>query len=374
MLRTVTLTFALAATLSACASPQEGRPSSNVSTADKGEKSTFSTIDGLLYAQARDLAQRMGWIDATKVTTDNQGSRAKPFKDYDVEVYRGGPAVGSLLQGSYGNLLNRSDCPAGNVAKTAINAFGSHQIDIKNALKIGLPVLPVGIDGNYDTTTSYSLEDAELQLLDQDELDNLVKSASCKARIGRAVGPVWIVRGIITAKRSYKFYRLIKGGATLKLAGSENAASHSNSTNGEDVDSNARPYFMILSPVKDDPKGASTPPQPAPLPNDMTAAQSPACAANFDNNIYIQRAESEPEKTGVAIRTALLKKFIVERFIDPVEVTPNVADVRYYNDGDEAAADCALAILRENGYPNARRNRRDSLKPPGTLEVWLTKR
>jgi len=360
MSRKVHFTFMLVATLSACAASQETRPLSNIATADKGENYTFSTIDGLLNAQAREIAQRMGWIDTAE--------------DYDVEVYRGGPSVGSLLQGSYGNLVNRSACSVKGVTKTTINAFGSHQIDIKNAIKIGLPVVPVGVDGNYDTTIGYSLKDAELELLDEDELSQIVKSKPCKDRIDRAVGPVWIVRGIVSAKRSYKFYRLIRGGATLKLAGSENVASHSNATNGEEVDSNARSYFMILSPVKANPKGAIIAAPPGSGRNDSGSLEGPACAAKFDNNIYIQRAGSEPEQTGIAIRTALLKKFTVEKFIDPVDVTPNVADVRYYNDADEAAANCALAILRENGYANARRNRRDSLKPPGTLEVWLTKR
>lgn len=354
MLKISFATLLLTTTLSACAAIQSGTSKPDAVAAALGEKEIYTSINGLLEVQSKDMARRMGWED----------DAAQPFEDYDVVVYHGGPAIGSLLQGVRGNLINRSACVTSNVAEVDINAFGSHTLDTRNAIKIGIiPTLPFGFSGGISNTTSYSLQDAKLQLLDADELEQIVASPVCAARIAKAEGPVWIVRGVIKAKRSYKFYRSINASVTLKGAESPSTGEGVGTGVGEVTDSAARPYFLVLSQVKT--KKQST------LANPDTTAQ---CSTNFSNQIYIQRSTLEPEETGIKVRSALLSYFNVENHIQAVDVTPKIADVRYYNDNDLSAALCAVAILRQNGYPNAKTNPRKSLKPPKTLEIWLPRK
>lgn len=87
----------------------------------------------------------------------------------------------------------------------------------------------------------------------------------------------------------------------------------------------------------------------------------------------MQRDSSTGVDTGVAVRAALLEKFKVDNRIQPVDIFPDHTEVRYYNKDDLNAANCALSILKSNGYPNAILNPRDRPASPKLLEIWLTK-
>ena len=345
----------LATILTGCMNANDQQLGSSGTTAVNGEKQMFTTVDGLLREQARDLARRMGWID----------DESQPFPDYDVEVYYGGPVVGSLIENQYGNLINSSACSANTVSETELNAFSSYTLNSSLALQLGLPIpsLPIGLTAKNDITTSYSLADAKLKLLDQDELEALIKTPACSARIAKATKAVWIVRGIITAKRTYNFSRKGSGGATLSVPGSSNSFTSERGVAGAGTDSAARAYFMILSPVKVIDTTA---------PVDKSG-DGGICNGNFGNPLFIQRDATDAKDTGVGVRTALGGKFSVEKRIQPQTVMPDHTEVRYYYDSDMAAANCALSILKSNGYPKAILNRRDRAAPAKLLEVWLAR-
>ncbi|QNA84605.1 hypothetical protein G4G27_11880 [Sphingomonas sp. So64.6b] len=355
MIGRLALCIAFSTPLTGCINPSMPKPSDGKAVAN-GEKQVFETIDALSRQQAQDVVFRMGWID--------DGN--KPYDDYDVKVYYGGPVLGSLIEGQLGNLINSTACKPAAVEETAINAFSSYEVTGQLALQLGLPIpnFPLGMKAGRELTSSYSLEGAHLKLLTRDELDNVLANPACQKRVAQAKGRVWIVRGLITAKRSYSFYTKNSASLTLSIPNSNNSLSNDSSVKGAGQDSEARVYFMVLKPVRLETQTSLVDTNPLNI-----------CMGYSGNKIYLQRDAADATTAGVNVRDALDSKFNVVRQIQAIDHDrmPSISQVRYFSAADKAAAECAVSVLKSNGHKNSRAVMLNLASPPKQLEIWLTK-
>lgn len=350
----------LAATLSAC-TPLRFSPSHDALPLEKGTKDAYGTIHQLETDQAADVWSRMGWHDA-----QNQ-----PMVDYAVRVYTGGPVIGSLLEGEGANLVSNTACKPANAPDAGdINVFSSYDISGTLAVQIGLPIpqVPIGATANRENTSSYSFEGAKMTLLPSDDLDSLLKTSSCAKRIAQIKGSGWIVRGLITAKRSYSFYRKVGGGVALSIPNATNSVTGANSIKGYGTDLDPRVYFMILKPVGPNiPQAVVSEAAPTTKAND--------CSGTLGSKIYIQRDASDREDVGVNVRQALQDRFDVVKQIQAVnsDHMPSTTQVRYFNSDDKTTAQCIAETLKANGYASPRTVMLNIASPRNQFEVWLTR-
>lgn len=351
--------------LAACGMPKPITPAS-IQPVVTGEQNAYDTIHQIEVASAGDVTDRMGWEDSDKI----------PRPDFDVEVYNGGPVIGSLLEDDKTNLVNSSACrPKGDLQATAINVFSSYDISGNLAAQLGLPIphFPVGGTASRENTYSYSFEDAQMTLLPSDELEELLATPSCSKRVARLHDRAWIVRGLISAKRTYSFMRKNSAGVTLGNAAAGGGFTDTNSIREYGTDDTARVYFMILMPVRRYvPRERA-----APIARSSGAAATAEnfCAEPFGSKIYIQKDKADTTGGSSAVRQALsdTKTFNVVQQIQAIESDrmPSTSQVRYFTPSDRAAATCVVSILKNHGYPEASSVMLNIASPENQLEVWL---
>jgi hypothetical protein len=276
--------------------------------------------------------------------------------------------IGTLYRKGRSLAVNDTACaPARQPAPRNVpNTFPAYSLDAKVAAEAGLDrqLLQVaGIDASVgaNASVSFSIAQPRAQRLTDDDLGDVLRSASCVAAIREQMV---IVRGYIIGQRKFVTTTTrtgtTKGGitkvgnVTLEL---------SNAGLVTITDDTPQEFLQIVSDV--------TAPSPT-TPNAAATVSAPSPVSG-PGRIYIQQPRNDdPQKGSEVVRRLRVAGLRVEPNVERTanNLTPGKPQVRYFNESDRTDADRVLAIFRES-YPEAELVRLKMQAPRGQLEVWL---
>lgn len=271
--------------------------------------------------------------------------------------------------------------------------FPSYSLSRETAAQFGLDEAVLeGIaqaGGNISRTSGVRLDfaDSAISTLSDRDVKQLAAVPLCKELL--AEGPVWMVRGYVFGRRTFRFDRAQANDANLKVTkiasfdvkladGTSQVAISDNGPVG---------FLQIVSALAPAP-APPPPPPPTPGPTPATSGQPdnppplptiavkrPALVATRAGRVFVQRDQGDTSGTDAKVIAALrATELPVVSKVEQVDTArmPSVAQVRYFNDEDVAVANTALGTLSKF-YAGARLVRVQLPSPRGQLEVWLPK-
>jgi hypothetical protein len=280
--------------------------------------------------------------------------------------------IGALMPEGRTVAKNRTACapPADKLpsAYAMPDTFNSIKMTGKVALELGLneiisALANADLKVGQDDTFELSVKDAKGQFLLDDELDEILKLPACKAYLtGKTMN---LVRGYVIGQRSYLVGR--SKTATGGAAGLGNVGkfkvSAANDKQVSVVDAVPVEFLQIVSRVSLPAEAAS-----AAVPT-VTAPATP----EGTGKVYVQRDAAGNDGDAARVQKLLdgLSMEVVKK-IERVESRkmPKAAQVRYFNNEDEALAQRTANKLKEI-FPDAAKVYVGLKAPPKQLEVWL---
>jgi hypothetical protein len=265
-------------------------------------------------------------------------------------------------------------------SSTALTAnVGSHAID-------GLD--SAGVSLKQGSKVQYSIDEVQIQVLDDKSLAQLVSSGECGKFIKDNPG-TRLIRGLVTGRVTFTVELSDPASAQAKLSkiADLSISDDPGSSSVRVSDPASQPIVLLLSEfvpptITPAPTTATAPPPPAPKPIERpheaatTPAPAPAPAA-IQAHIYVQQDVNAPADDGKKAVQLLRQDWpnaIVESRVEliPSKKMPATAQIRYFDDLDSGLAAKCLSMLQSK-YPTMRVVRIGLLSPRGQLEVWLPK-
>jgi hypothetical protein len=246
------------------------------------------------------------------------------------------------------------------------NTFNTIAMTGKVAFELGLNevisnLANAGVKVGQDDTFELSVTSAKGRFLLDDELDDILKLAACKAYLGGKT--MNLVRGYVIGQRSYLLERSRtgSGGAGLTTVG-EFKVQGSKGTKVSLIDEKPIEFLQIVSRVS----------LPAAGPG-LTPTVSVPTAPAGKGKVYVQRDLVGTDADAIRVQKLLggLSLEVVPK-VELVESRkmPKGAQVRYFNKEDEVLADRTANALKEI-FPGAAKLYVGLKAPPKQLEVWL---
>lgn len=338
-----------------------------------------SSIDNLSSELARRTQARLGRADDFQVIVTQAvypiGTLMRQGSTIPVDYTACTPAAAPPLAGT------PSLFPSYSLSRETAAQFGLDEAVLEGIAQAG---------GHISRTSGVRLDfaDSAISTLSDRDVKQLTAVPLCKELL--AEGPVWMVRGYVFGRRTFRFDRSRNNDANLKVT---KIASFdvklADGTSQVAISDNGPVGFLqivsALAPAP--PPSPSPPPPPTPGPTPATSGQPdtpqplpdiavkrPALAVRA-GRVFVQRDEGDASGTDAKVVAALQATDLpVVRKIEQVDTTkmPSVAQVRYFNDEDVAVANTALNTLSKF-YAGARLVRVQLPSPRGQLEVWLPK-
>jgi hypothetical protein len=328
------------------------------------------------------LAQRV----LSKLGADNL-SAIVAIADYPIGMVMG--AKGSLP-------ADENDCLPTNPPKPldAGRLFPSYTLSSSTALtaNVGSNAIDgldsAGVSLKQGSNVQYSIDNVQIQVLDDKSLAQLVSGGNCGKFIKDNPG-TRLIRGLVTGRVTFTVEVSDPASAQAKLSkiGGLSISDDPGSSTVRVSDPDSQPIVLLLSefappPITPNPATAIAPPPPAPKPIErpQTAATSPAPApepASTQAHIYVQQDVNSPAEDGQNAVQLLRQDWptaIVESKVEliPSKKMPATPQIRYFTDADSGIAAKCLSML-QGKYPTMRVVRVGLTSPRGQLEVWLPK-
>lgn len=297
---------------------------------------------------------------------DRVRSKFSAEDDFQVYVTEAGYPIGTLMREGRTVALNRASCaPSFEVGRYSLpNMFNSILMRGKAAFDLGLDSLAVaelarfGVKAGQEDLFNLSVGNAAGQFLLDDELGQLLQQQSCAEYLrGKTL---LLVRGYVVGKRNYRLQRDRNAGADIGVTKVGGLKVEASGASGISLEDEAPTEFLqIVSKVR----------VPGPTVSMMTQPPPPGTIGP----VYLQRDVNDSSGNAARLKDLLGgRSFAVIPDIDAIESDkmPAIAQVRFFNRSDEAAAERAVAILRQV-YPSAAKLFIGLKAPKGQLEVWL---
>jgi hypothetical protein len=296
--------------------------------------------------------------------------------DFQVVVTQAVYPIGTLLRQGSTIPIDYSSC----VPVTTPPAFGapslfpSYSLTRETAAAFGLDdavlqgVAKAGAKLSRTSGVKLDFADSKISTLSDHDIKTLANVPACSELLSE--GPVWLVRGYVFGKRSFRFERAQANDANLsvtKIASFDVKVADGNS--GLVISDNDPVGFLqIVSALA--PK-----PAPALAPNAPAISVAKPEVGQLAGKVFIQRDTTDTSGADVKVIAALDAANL--KVVQKVETVPStkmplVAQVRYFNDSDLPLAKTALAALATS-FSNAKLVRISLPSPAGQLEVWLPK-
>jgi len=292
--------------------------------------------------------------------------------DFQVVVTQAEDPIGTLYQKGRSVAFDDKACvPAQEPTPRGMpNAFPAYTFDANVAFDAGLD--PALFQGIADVSTrlssassvKFSILDAQRKSLADTDLQQLLRTAACAGVVRR---DVLIVRGYIIGKRHFSTNAKRTGTATLSgIKAAKFVVDDSAGGLLSITDEAPRQFLQILSEISAPPPSTGGNASAAP----DVSAPSPVSG---EGRIYVQQAEADTPVSGSQIVSLLQADgFKVESRVERTadKVTPDRAQVRYFNEADKERAMQVLETFKQK-YPDAVLVPLKIRAPLGQLEVWL---
>jgi hypothetical protein len=304
---------------------------------------------------------------AARASKGLTGSSANQV-DFNVVVTQAEYPIGTLLRQGTTIPVDAAAClPAAQPVSAAMNSmFPNYAMTASTAVDFGLDsavikwLASLKVTVKDTDTVTLSFKGVTDDTLTDDDIVALQARAACSAAI--ASKPVWLVRGYIKAQRTFslKNDRTNDFAASVPKIGSFEVSPGSGNVSLDITDAAPVGFLQIVSQVQ-----APTTRAPA----SIATLSAPTTAGE----VYVQKDRNDRSDKSQRIVAAIQAQGIrVEPSVEALDSSkmPATASVRYFHDGDQAAAQRVLAQLQAV-FPDARLIRLKLPAPPGQLEVWL---
>jgi hypothetical protein len=293
--------------------------------------------------------------------------------DFQVVVTPATDPIGTLYRGGRSVPFDDSACApsAQPTPRSMPNVFPAYTLNAKVAAEAGLDeALFQGIASARSSLAaassfSFSIIDAQMKVLTDRAIQQVLAGSGCAAA---ASGEMVIVRGYVIGKRRFSTASDRTGATNAAMAKvGKFDVEASNAGLLSITDEAPQEFLQILSEVVA--PAASAPNTPAATPP-LVAAPSPVSG---EGRIYVQQAEGDTPASGSQIVSLLQADgFKVESRVERTadKVTPDRAQVRYFNEADKEHAMQVLETFKQK-YPDAVLVPLKIRAPLGQLEVWL---
>jgi hypothetical protein len=239
------------------------------------------------------------------------------------------------------------------------------------------------VDVESSDTATLSFRGVEASYLANDQLKRLLAEPACAAAL--SAGELYLVRGEIRGQRRLLLSRALRGSGSVAVTQIGNVSVTPVDGRAEvSIDDEAPTQFLqIVSLIK--PAPAAPKPVPAPGPEPAIQTGTPVVIASVrpplttsrpatgQTRVYLQRDVADKSGTANSIADTLRRAgFDVVKGIEaiPSDRVPGTAQVRYFNEADSAAAEAALARLKDR-FPASVVKRVGLPAPAGQIEIWL---
>jgi len=332
--------------------------------------------------------------------------------DFSVIVATTAYPLGTLLRATGSVPADLEDC----VPKFPPRPFAAQHLfpsytmssDTALAANIGSGALQgldsAGVILKQSQDVNYTISDAQIQIMDDKSVEQVTGQGDCGKYISSHPG-MRLIRGTVLGKMTFTVK--VDNPATVKAQLSKLGGFSVNDNPGSSTlsvsDSDSQPIVELLSEFGPGPSAPASHPTPKPVeaaalpkaaqglvPNRSQAAVPPGRSSNSaavqapaagqapePPHMFVQMDAQDSPLSGTKV-VQLLRAGWPSADIEPkvqripTDKMPNTAQIRYFNESDEAIANRCAAIVRK-AYPDARVVRIGLPSPNGQLEVWLPK-
>ena len=322
----------------------------------------------------KDLATRV--LD--KFGTGTSGS------DFSVIVATMAYPLGTLLRPTGSIPADFDDCVPSPVPVplSAQRLFPSYSMSSDTALaaNIGSRALQgldsAGVSLKQSSSVQYAIAETQIQIMDDKSVDTVTARGGCGKYISTHPG-TRLIRGAVLGKMTFtiKVDNPASVKAQLAKIGGFTVTDNPQTSTLSIADAETAPIVELLSEFSGGASAEASPTTPKPVKLAISPSRSPASASV--THMYVQEDVQDTPQSGAKV-IELLRTGWPAAKVDPKvqrissQKMPEVAQVRYFNDGDAELAQRCVGILKK-AYPNARAVRIGLPSPRGQLEVWLPK-
>ena len=290
--------------------------------------------------------------------------------DFQVVVTPATDPIGTLYRKGRSVPFDDASCapPADPTARSMPNAFPSYALDAQIAGQAGLdPALFQGV-ANLGATLgeasafSFSILNAQVKTLSDTAIEQVLAADRC---VHALRGEMVIVRGYVIGQRRFSTRSNRNGDVNIGITKVGKFDVKADSSGLLTVtDEGPQEFLQILSAV--------TPPAAAvPGPPRVAALKLPT--AGEVGRIYVQQPRVDESTSGREVVSLLNQSGLsvvpqIERMDN--NLTPDKAQVRYFNETDKASATKVLESFKQK-YPDATLVLLKIPAPAGQIEVWL---
>lgn len=293
--------------------------------------------------------------------------------DFQVVVTPATDPIGTLYRRGRSVPFDDSACApsAQPTPRSMPNVFPAYTLNAKVAAEAGLDeALFQGVASARSSLAaassfSFSIIDAQMKVLTDRAIQQVLAGSGCAAA---ASGEMVIVRGYVIGKRRFSTASDRTGATNAAMAKvGKFDVEASNAGLLSITDEAPQEFLQILSevvvPAQGGPGNVAAPPSAVTAPGPVGG----------EGKIYVQQAEADTPASGSQIVSLLQADGFkveprVERTAD--KVTPDRAQVRYFNEADKERAMQVLETFKQK-YPDAVLVPLKIRAPLGQLEVWL---
>jgi hypothetical protein len=293
--------------------------------------------------------------------------------DFQVVVTPATDPIGTLYRRGRSVPFDDSACAPSTqpTPRSMPNVFPAYTLNAKVAAEAGLDeALFQGVASARSSLAaassfSFSIIDAQMKVLTDRAIQQVLAGSGCAAA---ASGEMVIVRGYVIGKRRFSTASDRSGATNAAMAKvGKFDVEASNAGLLSITDEAPQEFLQILSevvvPVQGPPGTVAAPPSAVTAPGPVGG----------EGKIYVQQAEADTPASGSQIVSLLQTGGFkveprVERTAD--KVTPDRAQVRYFNEADKERAMQVLETFKQK-YPDAVLVPLKIRAPLGQLEVWL---
>jgi hypothetical protein len=324
--------------------------------------------------------------------------------DFQAIVATPDSSIGTLIRAGGSLPADSSDCIPTPLPKPVPHGglFPEYNLSSSTAISANLGPNAVQALSSSDlnlgssSTLTYKIDDPQIQIIADNTVEGLTRTGNCHDYIQAHPG-LRFIRGMVTGKITYIVHSDHPASAKAQLLkdfGKISVADDPGNSTLSISDAESQPIVDLLTifPAAVTTAAAATMETMAMnhalnhhnYQSGGNAAFSPpatspdrAPASVAGPRVYVQADVLEPAASSASVVQQLAAAWPSAMIIPRVERVPSarmptVAQVRFFNDGDQALAQNCLAILKEK-YPNARIVRIGLSSPAGQLEVWLPK-
>jgi hypothetical protein len=293
--------------------------------------------------------------------------------DFQVVVTPATDPIGTLYRRGRSVPFDDSTCAPSTqpTPRSMPNVFPAYTLNAKVAAEAGLDeALFQGVASARSSLAaassfSFSIIDAQMKVLTDRAIQQVLAGSGCAAA---ASGEMVIVRGYVIGKRRFSTASDRTGATNAAMAKvGKFDVEASNAGLLSITDEAPQEFLQILSevvvPAQGGPGNVAAPPSAVTAPGPVGG----------EGKIYVQQAEADTPASGSQVVSLLQTggfkvESRVERTAD--KVTPDRAQVRYFNEADKEHAMQVLETFKQK-YPDAVLVPLKIRAPLGQLEVWL---